>query len=337
MLRNLPVEDWIVVDAPIIDVRSPGEFDRGHIPGAFNLPLFSNDERAIVGTLYKRQGRDAALLEGLRIVGPKLAALVERAQHVAPSRRVRVHCWRGGERSGSVAWLLDKAGFPEVLTLQRGYKDFRAHVQAGLREPLRLKVLGGFTGSGKTELLHHLAAMGEQVLDLEGLAKHKGSAFGALGEGPQPTTEHFENLLWHTLRSMDHSRPIWIEDESPMIGRVCVPPTLHRSMREALLYFVDVPLNERVQRLVHVYGAYPTDHLADSIQRIAKRIGPQHCRTALEALHAGDLEQVATIALRYYDKAYAYGASQRDPRRVVRLPGSANDLEGLARNLASHP
>jgi len=268
--------------APVIDVRSPGEFVRGHIPGAHSVPLFTDEERAVVGTLYKQQGRDAAVREGLRIVGPKLATIVDEARALAPDGRIGVHCWRGGERSGSVAWLLDKAGFTEVFTLKRGYKAFRQHVLEAFNMPHDLRVLGGYTGTGKTETLAHLRELGEQVIDLEGLAHHKGSSFGALGEEPQPTTEHFENLL-----------------------------------------VVD-------------YGRFPKEELAEATRRIGKRLGPQHCKAALEALDAGDMRTVALITLHYYDKAYLRGAEGRDPQRVVKVPASAHDLRGLAQRLKDH-
>lgn len=333
MVRTLPVEDWSSTDGAIIDVRSPGEFARGHIPGAFNLPLFTNEERAIVGTLYKQRGRDAAMLEGLRIVGPKLAWLVEESRQLAPNGNIRVHFWRGGERSRSVAWLLDKAGFASVSTLNRGYKGFRNAVLHTFHKDLDLRVLGGFTGTGKTETLHQLELLGQQVIDLEALASHKGSSFGALGEAPQPTTEHFENLLWRAITLLDASKPVWVEDESAMIGRVNIPSAFFSRMRAAILFFVDLPVEERAERLVKVYGRYPVDQLADSVRRIAKRIGPQHCKAALAALETGDLRQVALITLRYYDKSYSYGASQRDPQRVLKISANQHDPASLAQQL----
>lgn len=336
MLRHLPVIEFIGSELPVIDVRSPGEFARGHIPGAHSRPLFTDEERAIVGTLYKQQGRDAAVLEGLRIVGPKLATIVEQARAVAPDGRIRVHCWRGGERSGSVAWLLDKSGFAEVLTLKGGYKSFRNLVLASFTAPLELRVLGGYTGTGKTETLRHLRDLGQQVIDLEALAHHKGSSFGAIGEKPQPTTEHFENLIWQDLRSLDTARPIWVEDESMMIGRAKIHDDLFAQMRAARLFFADMPVEERAGRLVVDYGKYPKDQLAEATKRIEKRLGPQHCKTALEALEADDLCTVAMITLSYYDKTYMRGASQRDPARVTTLPASASDLRGLAERLIAH-
>ncbi len=336
MLRPLAIEAFLRTDAPIIDVRSPGEFARGHIPGAINLPLFTDAERAIVGTLYTQHGRDAAMLEGLRIVGPKMAPIVEQARALAPDGRIRVHCWRGGERSGSVAWLLDKSGFAEVTTLTRGYKAFRNHVQCGFHRLPPLAILGGYTGTGKTEALAHLQALGEQVIDLEALAHHKGSSFGALGEAPQPTTEHFENRLWSALQRVDHARVLWLEDESLLIGRTRIPDVLFAAMRSATLYFADMPIGERADRLVVDYGHYPKEQLAEATRRIEKRLGPQHCKAALDALEVDDLRTVALITLRYYDKAYLHGAEKRDPRNVVRIPASATDLRGLAQRLKDH-
>jgi len=336
MLRALHIADFLALHTPIIDVRSPGEFARGHIPGATSQPLFTDEERAVVGTLYKQVGRDAAVLEGLRIVGPKMATIVEQARALAADGRIRVHCWRGGERSGSVAWLLDKAGFAEVSTLKRGYKGFRNHVQAELCKPLELRVLGGYTGTGKTETLKHLRALGQQVIDLEALAHHKGSSFGAIGEEPQPSTEHFENLLWHAVQGIDTTKPLWLEDESMLIGRVKIPDAFFAHMRAARLYFAEMPMEERASRLVVDYGKYPKEELAEAVVRIGKRLGPQHCKAALQALEVGDLYTVAIITLTYYDKTYGHGTSKRDPKRVLRLPASANDLRGLAQRVIEH-
>jgi tRNA 2-selenouridine synthase len=336
MIRPLNAQEFLATGLPVIDVRSPGEFARGHIPGAHSMPLFSDAERAVVGTLYKQTGRDAAVLEGLRIVGPKMAGIVEQARALAGDGRIAVHCWRGGERSGSVAWLLDKAGFADVVTLKGGYKSFRTHVLDSFAEVPGLLVLGGYTGTGKTETLKYLKDLDQQVIDLEAIAQHKGSSFGALGEQPQPTQEHFENLLWSKLRKVDRCRPLWVEDESLMIGRNKLPEAFYAALRSAPLYFADMPLEDRLERLVMEYGAYPPEQLADAIQRITKRIGPQHAKAALEALSLGDLHTVARTALRYYDKTYSHGLSQRVEASVTTIPASATDLRALAQRLKDH-
>ena len=338
MLLPLPPEEFLnaMRTAPAIDVRSPSEFLRGHIPGAHSHPLFTDEERAVVGTLYKHQGRDHAVLEGLRIVGPKMATIVEQARALAPDGRIGVHCWRGGERSGSVAWLLDKAGFAEVIVLKGGYKAFRRIVLSSFQRPVDLRVLGGYTGTGKTETLHHLKAVGEQVIDLEALAHHKGSSYGALGEAPQPTSEHFENLIWSELQRMDPDRPLWVEDESLMVGRARIPDDFFAQLRSSALYFAEMPIEERADRLVIDYGRFPKDQLAEATKRIEKRLGPQHCKEALQALEDGDLRTVALITLRYYDKAYLRGTEGRDAQKILKLPASANDLRGLAQRLKDH-
>jgi tRNA 2-selenouridine synthase len=336
VLQVLPVHDFLALDVPILDVRSPGEFSRAHIPEAISMPLFSDEERAVVGTLYKSEGRDAAMLQGLRYVGPRMAEMVEQARSHCPAGVVRVHCWRGGGRSGSVGWLLSKAGL-RASTLSGGYKAFRRHVLESFDAPPAFRVLGGYTGSGKTHVLRALAGEGVRTIDLEALACHKGSAFGALGQGQQPTTEHFENLLWRELSSADASRPVWIEDESLMIGTVRLPQGIYDAIRKAPLFFIEVPLEHRVKRLVQEYGNFDPTLLAEAITRIGRRLGPQHCKDALEALDQGDLETVATIALGYYDKAYSRGLLDRGPSSPAkRIPAGTNDPRELALMLEQH-
>lgn len=322
MLHKLDSEAFLAVPAeavPILDVRSPGEFAQGHIPGAHNLPLFDNEERAEIGTLYKQQSREAAIERGLAIVGPKMAAFVQQAKALTEGRKLRIHCWRGGMRSESMAWLMQVAGF-EVSTLVGGYKAFRQHVLTQLGRPFHLLVLGGKTGSGKTDMLKALAAQGEQVIDLEGLAHHKGSAFGALGQPPQPSSELFGNRLQAALAPLDPQRRIWVEDESHNIGRVHIPEPFWQQMKRAPVLAVEVPMAVRVERLVREYAGADDQELAASLQRIQKRLGGQHIQAALAALAQQDYHTVAAIALRYYDKAYQHGLEQRPPGQVHMLP-----------------
>lgn len=329
----VPIEDLLRTPVPLLDVRSPGEFARGHVPGAHNLPLFSDAERAAVGTLYKQEGHEAAVLAGLRFVGPKLADLVAHARQLAPDGEVAVHCWRGGERSASVGWLLERAGFKRVVTLQRGYKAFRRFVLGSLSRKLDLKVLGGYTGTGKTELMGKLRALGEQTLDLEALARHKGSSFGGIGAGPQPSNEHFENLIWDALRPFDPQRTIWVEDESRSVGQVKVPDPLYAQMHSAPVVFIQRPVEVRVERLVQEYGALPADELAAAITRIQKRLGPQHAKAALAALAAGDLHAVVRIVLTYYDKSYARSLTEPGRGRIKHLHAGTLSLDDLVHEL----
>jgi tRNA 2-selenouridine synthase len=314
MPASLPIADFLLAaqQQPVIDVRSPAEFDKGHIPGAVNIPLFSNEERALVGTKYKKSGKDEAVLMGLEFVGPKMASFVKQSAALTQNGKVLVHCWRGGMRSSSFAWLLNTAGI-QATTLQRGYKAYRHLVKSRFEKPYRLVVLGGETGSGKTAILHELAKLGEQVVDLEGLAHHKGSSFGSLGQLPQPAVEAFENNLSEVLSRLDSSRIVWVEDESRSIGRVFIPDTFWAQMKSAPLLCVQVPKSERIKRLVTEYGQFKREELEAAIQRIQKRLGGQSTKECMDALEAGELGIVADLTLSYYDKAYNHNHADRKP------------------------
>ncbi len=310
----------------VLDVRSPAEYAQGHIPDALSFPLFSDAERAEVGTTYKQVGKEDALELGLRFVGPKMEYFVKQAKLLAPERRLAVHCWRGGQRSGSMAWLLRQAGF-DVVTLEGGYKNYRHHVLEGLEQTnLQLIILGGRTGSGKTKILHALRASGEQIIDLEGLAHHKGSAFGFIGEAPQPTVEQFENDLFGAMNLLDKLRPVWVENESRSIGRVFIPEGFWSKMRPAPIVNVQIPDDARIQNLLADYVLTDRGELETAFQKIATKLGGQHLKTALEALHAGDYASAARIALVYYDKTYQHGLEaslSQDIRRVEFEHGDA--------------
>jgi tRNA 2-selenouridine synthase len=320
MPQILPPDEFLqrAAAVPVVDVRSPAEFAQGHIPGAVNIPLFSNEERAVVGTAYKQVSKDEALLRGLEYVGPKMAGFVRQSKKLATQGEVLVHCWRGGMRSGSFAWLLETAGLT-VATLSGGYKAYRNEVLGRFTRPWQLLVLGGKTGSGKTEILKELQRAGEQVLDLEALAHHKGSSFGAIGQAPQPTSEHFENSIARELQQLDPTRRIWIEDESRTVGKCFVPLALWEQMRLAPVAFVDVPKEIRIQRLVREYACFDPALLFDATERIQKRLGGQHYQAAVQALQQHDYATVADITLTYYDKAYLYGLDQRPAGQVHRL------------------
>lgn len=320
MVQKLEVTEILekLGELPLIDVRSPGEFQAGHIPGAFNLPLFENDERAEVGTLYKQESRDAAIMAGLRIVGPKLESMVKTARSIAQKGQIMVHCWRGGMRSESVAWLLDTAGFETVYVLDGGYKAFRKEVHQTFRKKWNCWILGGMTGTGKTDILHVMRENGHQVIDLEGLANHKGSAFGGIGQADQPSTEHFENLFCMALKELDQSKVIWLENESHNLGIVNIPLDFLDQMKASPVIHFDLPKELRIQRLVHEYGDQEIEALEIAIMKIRKRLGGELVQKALKSLQSGDLAFVASIALDYYDKFYDKGLARRDPKKVFR-------------------
>ena len=359
----LLVERFLAADGPLLDVRSPAEFAQGHIPGATNLPLFDDAERAEIGTLYKQQGRQAAVLRGLALVGPRMEALAAALSAAAagitappqnaagglPSPPVagkgsagvepigpesgggsawgadpplrpkpagtlsaplplRIHCWRGGMRSGSVAWLARQLDLP-VLLLEGGYKTYRRWVLECFERPWPLRLLGGRTGTGKTELLLALRERGVAVVDLEGRANHRGSSFGALGLPPQPTVEQYENLLAADLSALEQAPQIWLEAESSQVGRCRIPAGLWRQMKAAPALQVQRPLEWRVAQLVAVYGRQDPGELAEATRRIARRLGPQRTTAALEAIAAADWAGACRQMLDYYDRCYDHDLS----------------------------
>ena len=320
MAKILEPEEFLKLGKllPIVDVRTPAEFEDGHIPGALNIPIFTNEERVIVGTKYKRAGKDSAVLLGLELVGPKLAKFVRQAKRFAPNREILIHCWRGGMRSGSMAWLFETAGF-KVYILKGGYKAYRAYIRRQFTERSQLVVLGGMTGSGKTEVLHQMQKQGAQILDLEGIAHHKGSVFGALGQTDQPSNENFENLLAKVWLDLDPNQPIWVEDESKSIGSVWINDALFQRMRQTDVIKMHIPKSERIKRLVKEYACFDAEVLAHMISKIGKRLGGQNVKLAFECLDKGDYATVADITLNYYDKAYKHGLSKREGQTIHHL------------------
>ena len=331
----------------VIDVRSPGEFAHAHIPGAYSLPLFTDEERKIVGTVYKQQSRAEAIKIGLDFFGPKMKKMVEEVESIVRSGELGVeslnenngvktpdsrlttnnslllYCWRGGMRSAGVAWLLDLYGF-KVYTLSGGYKKFRNHVLETFKQPFNFKILGGYTGSGKTEVLRSLQQKSEIVIDLENIANHKGSAFGNIGLPKQPGQEMFENLLANELQSKSnvHNQyeiensgtsfsphsitqiPIWLEDESQRIGLVNLPNDIWNNMRKSPVYFLDIPFEERLKSLVIEYGRLDKQQMIDAIGRIREKLGGLNAKAATELLEEGTTIESFRILLKYYDKFY---------------------------------
>jgi tRNA 2-selenouridine synthase len=324
---------------PVIDVRSPGEYRESHIPGAINLPLFTDQERASVGTTYTKIGKGEAIELGLEIVGPKMNTLAKKAKALAINGKLKTHCWRGGMRSEKMAWLFELIGL-EVFVLEGGYKAFRAQLLEDFKKLKKIIVLQGPTGSGKTEILHQLQEKGEQIIDLERRANHKGSAFGALGMDEQPSTSQFQNLLYADLLKLDWSRRIWIESESLSIGRVYLPETLWENMNDSNVIELQIDRKLRARRVVAEYGHFDEIYLADSINKIRSRFGGNRVKESLELLKEKKLEEVALLLLDYYDKAYTFSKNKYKKKEIATLstesddPGkNALELIRLANNL----
>ncbi len=295
-----------------IDARSPSEFAETTIPGAVNVPIFDDDERARVGTVYKCEGKAAARRLGVRLVAPKIPELVERVEAALTAGRppAIVFCWRGGMRSYALTSFLDLAGVP-TRQLIGGHKAFRARVRDFLAagEWGRLLVLRGMTGVGKTRLLHQLREEGYPVLDLEGLANHRGSAFGALGLPPQPNQKTFEALLWDALRRIPRGGYALSEGESPHIGRLVLPPAVYAALQVETTLWIEASLAYRTRIILDDYPALDALRPAfvRPLQALRPRLGGEIVTELLKLLEAGEWEElVGELMVRYYDPLYRH-------------------------------
>lgn len=320
MPQSLALREFLQFPGPILDVRSPGEFLQGHIPGSQSFALFSNEERAQIGTIYKKHSRQEAVELGLLLIEPKLKHLLNTASLLLASHG-KVLCWRGGMRSGFVARLFELMGY-SISTLQGGYKTFRRWTLQRLENVVfpHLCVLSGLTGSGKTSILQALKHRGEQVIDLEEIAHHRGSAFGGIGMPPQPSQEQFENELARVLEQLDPSKRIWIEDESRLIGRCHLPLALYRSLIQAPLFYIHCPLDERLSTLLTQYGKAPEDQLLKAVNRIAKRLGSQLTKEIKQLIENRQNKQAFERLLAYYDKTYQHQIAKRPMKYCIEQP-----------------
>ncbi len=325
MLTGINIEDYLASaeEIPLIDVRSPGEFKKGHIPEAKNIPLFNNKEREHIGTVYMQKSKNEAIELGYKYVKPKLQFFIDKANMIAVNNKLAVHCWRGGMRSKAFAEHIESSGIDDVFVIKRGYKAFRKHVLASFEIDCKLNILGGYTGSGKTEILKQLKSNGEQVIDLEALANHKGSVFGGMGKTILLTTEQFENNLFWQWRNLDFSLPIWLEDESASIGPVNIPSGLYRKMRESSVIFLEIPKRKRAEYLASDYESCNNTVLTENVLKISKRLGGQNAQEAIKYINNNNYVEAAMILLNYYDKYYLKGLSKRNQNLVKHVEANS--------------
>ena len=349
---------------PVLDVRSPGEHGQAHFPGAISLPIFTDEQRKIIGTAYKQQSREAAVdlgihffAERMKIMPGEVSEILKKIdpdkskpdQKISPGEKsLLIHCWRGGMRSEAVAWLLSLYGY-KIYVLKGGYKAYRTWALLQFEKEYSLKILGGFTGSGKTEVLQEMQRRGKLIIDLEGLAHHKGSSFGALGQKPQPSQEMFENsLALHLWKAKSFASPnsdaptkiineIWLEDESRHIGSVGIPQKLWEQMRKMPLYFLDIPQEERINFIVSQYGEFEQQLLIDSITRIQKKLGGLETKNAINFLLEGKVKECFSILIRYYDKLYINSMHKRENIDLLlnKIPAKSVTVEN-ASNISDH-
>lgn len=323
-------------ELPVVDVRSEGEFEKGNIPGAVNIPLLNNAERIEVGTDYVQKGQLEAIRTGFRLVGPRLHDIINEAQKVASGKELIVHCWRGGMRSSNFCGFAWMARI-KTHQLEGGYKSYRQAVLESFKKPFQFIVIGGCTGSGKSEILRTLALRGEQIIDLETLAGHKGSSFGGLKLPPQPTTEQFQNNLFEKILKLDLSRRIWIEDESISIGKIFLPDDFWKTMGTSQVVEIQVDKPVRVRRLVNEYGDADKEEFLKAIERITKRLGPEQFKTAKASLLEGNMYATIETLLTYYDKSYLRLLEKTKSRIISTVRWDGENVNAFVKDLATQP
>lgn len=319
----------------VIDVRSPAEFAEDHAPGAVNLPVLSDEERAEVGTIYVQTSRfDARRIGGAYVARNIAAHLAGPLADRAPAWRPLVYCWRGGMRSGAMASILSQVGWRTAL-IKGGYRTWRAHVRERLYDQgweLKLVLLDGGTGSGKTELLGLLAERGVQTLDLEGLACHRGSLLGALPGRPQPPQKLFEGALLQALGGFDPSRPVVVEAESSKVGERMIPPGLWQAMQAAPRIEISAPLAERARYQARAYAdiAARAD-LFDLLERLPDRLGRKRLEAWRAMAEAGAHEALAAELMEaHYDPAYRRSSRKLPHPTLGVVEVERLDTDGLA-------
>jgi len=321
---------------PIVDIRSPCEYEKGHIPGAINLPLFLDNERAELGTIYKFQSKETAIERGLKIAINRISSMLEKTDALAVDKRILVHCFRGGMRSSSFAHLLSLLGY-DCWALEGGYRTFKQWTreafwedELSVPEHNRIVILSGRTGVGKTEILNVLQQKyNAQVLDLERLGHHKGSVFGGLGQ-VQPSNEIFVHRIVFEWLGMDKRQPIFIEDEGAQVGNLFVPIKFYERVCSApIVLRVDLDQEIRIKRLVEEYKVHPKDDLITAVKCIQKRLGNENTETTIKLIENGDYTAACRILLAHYDVAYDLSFSRKLSNHVGAANSSINPMNYL--------
>jgi len=313
--KSIELEKFRSFKGPLIDVRSPSEYYKGHMPNSINIPLFDNNERSIIGTIYKKKGREIAVIEGLKIFEKKLKLLLDTLFMNIDSHKIisennneisiRIYCSRGGMRSQSIAWLLEKYKY-NTITLKGGYKTYRRWILDSFTKKWNFLIIGGKTGTGKTRLLTLLEKYKYQTIDLEGFACHRGSTFGGLGMKEQPSNEQFENKIAEKLNSFKAINNIFIEAESANIGKCKIPHEFFNQMNTSRRIEILRSEENRLDELIDTYSIFNKEELKESVLRIKKRLGPQRTKIAIDSIEKERWDLVCRSVLDYYDRCYEY-------------------------------
>lgn len=311
MIQQIDFASALKLPAPaLVDVRSESEYQEDHIPGAVNIPLFNDEERKNVGTVYKNNGPEEAKRLGLKIVSPKLPHLVNLIEKAGIGKELVLYCWRGGMRSKSLATILDLMNI-NVFRLNGGYKRYRQWINKFFHQdsfPFEVIVLHGLTGTGKTNVIQKLANWGASAVDLEGLANNRGSVFGNVGLSPQPSQKLFESLLWYQLHKYRHQKYIIVECESKRIGKVTIPQSLFLGMKDGKHILLFDSLNHRIERILNEYKVdLYANELIDALNKLKNRLGNEKVLSLHQMIESGKFHPVVeTLLVSYYDPLYNY-------------------------------
>ena len=297
------------------------------MPGAINIPLFSDNERTLIGKSYKKESRLKAIFNGLKVTVPKttkfLEIILQKTEKIKNKKNsLRIYCWRGGMRSSAFAWLARTIGFKTYL-LKGGYKSYRKWVLNQFEADLPIRLLGGKTGTSKTDLLKQINNKNIYVIDLEGIANHRGSSFGSLGMEEQPSSQQFENTLAELLNEFHESTAIeiWLEAESSNLGKCRIPNALYTKMKKAPILEIIKTKDERIDNLVNVYSQNSQKELKEAVNRISKRLGPQRTKKALNAIEKKEWSEACKAMLDYYDNCYEYELKKNKNIQSIDLSG----------------
>lgn len=299
-----------------IDVRCPREFTKGHFTKAINIPLFSDNQYEKIGQTYKKIGRESATEMGLKYASKSSTSILNQISNLN-SKNIIIYCARGGMRSKGFQLLLDNAGH-HSFRIERGYKSIRAHTLDSYKSKREVVVIAGSTGTGKTDLLHQMKKDGHNVIDLEHLANHRGSAFGDLGLSEQSTQQQFENDLSSCWLDTDENKPVFIESESRRIGRVTIPPDIWAQMLNGIYLKIDMNINRRIKNLIKDYGHHSKNDLVTRIHRISKKLGGQKTKIAIDLIEKNNLTKLCELLLdSYYDKMYYTAYENRESKKKI--------------------
>ncbi|BBM83852.1 tRNA 2-selenouridine(34) synthase MnmH [Candidatus Uabimicrobium amorphum] len=319
-MKHIDISQALNNQIPIVDVRSEGEFAKGHIPQAHNIPLMNNEERKLVGIEYRKQGSQSALNLGYKLVGPKFAKIKKKLKDISHDNKLAIHCWRGGKRSEISCQLAEEMQL-EVQCIQGGYRSYRRWCRETTQKQRKFYVLSGATGSGKTQLLYLLEQQGLQVLDLEKLAHHKGSVFGGLGNPPQPLQEMFENRLAQKLNTFKNE-PIFVENESRMIGKLFIPECIFTQLKSHNVLYIELPREIRQKRIRKEYAHFAKQDIYACAQKLQKRLGGLRLQNIKRSLELGNYDWI-DILLDYYDRSYAHHKQKYNQRIVNKFCGDS--------------